>query len=123
MVENEIGGNGSQEEPKYERSGINTSAILKIGGLTIIAAAVIYLLTWLAFMYFDNRETSLGKLQEPAPSVSLREKLPPEPRLQSSPNLDLTQMREKENRELNSYNWIDRDKGTVSIPIDRAIDL
>ena len=49
--------------------------------------------------------------------------LPPKPRLQIAPRLDLAQKRKAEDEALNSYAWIDRSAGTVRIPIDRAIDL
>jgi hypothetical protein len=35
----------------------------------------------------------------------------------------LTELRAKETQELNAYEWIDRDKGVVRLPIDRAIEL
>jgi hypothetical protein len=50
-------------------------------------------------------------------------KLPPEPRLQSAPVLDLREMRAAEDEILNGYGWVDEQKGTVRIPIGRAIDL
>ncbi len=50
-------------------------------------------------------------------------KLPPEPRLQANAVEDLRQMRAVEDQVLNSYGWVDRKKGVVRIPIDRAIEL
>lgn len=43
---------------------------------------------------------------------------PPEPRLQTDPEADLVRFRAKEEKELNSYYWIDRRKGIVHVPID-----
>ena len=51
------------------------------------------------------------------------QKLPPAPRLEVTPVLDLRAMRAAEDKILNSYGWIDPEKGMVRIPIDRAIDL
>lgn len=50
-------------------------------------------------------------------------RLPPEPRLQQAPILDLREMREAEDKILNSYGWIDQQHGIVRVPIDQAIDL
>ena len=46
---------------------------------------------------------------------------PPGPRLQISPERDLEQFRADEEKRLNSYYWIDKQKGTVHIPIDEAM--
>jgi hypothetical protein len=48
--------------------------------------------------------------------------LPPAPRLQLAPSVDLADYRQKELERLNSYGWVDRSVGKVHIPIDRAID-
>lgn len=45
------------------------------------------------------------------------------PRLQLAPDVDLQAFRAREDAELNSYGWIDRTKGVVRIPIERAMDL
>lgn len=47
---------------------------------------------------------------------------PPGPRLQTDAAGDLQQFRADEERRLNSYYWIDRDKGIVHIPIDQAMN-
>jgi len=46
---------------------------------------------------------------------------PPGPRLQTDPAGDLQKFRAEEERRLNTYYWIDRDKGIVHIPIEQAM--
>lgn len=46
---------------------------------------------------------------------------PPEPRLQLDPPEDLAQFRAEEDKRLNSYYWVDKEKGLVHIPISQAI--
>lgn len=46
---------------------------------------------------------------------------PPGPRLQTDAAADLQQSRADEERRLNTYYWIDREKGIVHIPIDEAM--
>jgi len=46
---------------------------------------------------------------------------PPGPGLQTSPERDLQQFRGEEDKRLNTYYWIDKQKGTVHLPIDEAI--
>ncbi|MBV9825437.1 MAG: hypothetical protein JO001_07165 [Alphaproteobacteria bacterium] len=43
------------------------------------------------------------------------------PRLQVSPQVDIAQLRTREDHDLNTYYWVDRDKGLVHIPIDAAM--
>jgi hypothetical protein len=45
------------------------------------------------------------------------------PRLQISPSDDLRTLREREDTDLNTYGWVDRSRGVVRIPINRAMDL
>lgn len=47
----------------------------------------------------------------------------PFPVLQVSPPLDLSAFREREQRELESYGWINRTSGIVRVPIELAMDL
>jgi len=48
---------------------------------------------------------------------------PPAPRLQTAPKADLDRLRGSENRQLNSFGWVDRDKQIGRIPIDDAMKL
>jgi hypothetical protein len=48
--------------------------------------------------------------------------LPPTPRLQIAPSVDLAEYRQKEFERLNNYGWVDRGAGKVHVPIDQAID-
>ncbi|HWI28289.1 MAG TPA: hypothetical protein VN668_15045 [Stellaceae bacterium] len=47
--------------------------------------------------------------------------IPPSPLLQTAPAADLRAFRAEEEARLDSYGWVDRDKGIVHIPIARAM--
>jgi hypothetical protein len=49
--------------------------------------------------------------------------LPPEPRVEDKPYLQLQNLRTLEDHVLDSYAWIDQSQGTVRIPVNRAIDM
>ena len=51
------------------------------------------------------------------------QRLPPVPRLQQFPRNELYDFRTKENEQLHSYGWVDKNAGTVHIPIDDAMRL
>jgi hypothetical protein len=46
---------------------------------------------------------------------------PPGPRLQTDPARDMRQLRADEEKKLNTYYWIDRQKGVIHVPIDEAM--
>ena len=46
---------------------------------------------------------------------------PPQPRLQTNPPEDLARFRVDEEKQLNTYYWVDKQKGLVHIPIDEAM--
>ena len=48
---------------------------------------------------------------------------PPEPRLQRSPSADLKRTRIAADWQLNHYGWVDKEKGIVSLPIERAMQI
>lgn len=58
----------------------------------------------------------------PSPFASY-EHIPPRPRLQEDPALDLQAMHQQENERLYSYGWVDRQQELVHIPIERAMQL
>jgi hypothetical protein len=47
----------------------------------------------------------------------------PQPRLEENERTQLHQFIETEDARLATYNWVDKDKGVVQIPIERAMDL
>jgi hypothetical protein len=46
---------------------------------------------------------------------------PPAPELQTNPSQDLAAFRAEQDRKLNTYYWIDKQKGVVHIPIEQAM--
>jgi len=70
---------------------------------------------------FNFLKTHIGPAEEPG-AMDARH-LPPQPRLQETPILDLKAMRDAEDKILTSYGWVDQSKGVVRIPIAKAIDL
>jgi hypothetical protein len=47
--------------------------------------------------------------------------VPPGPRLQTDPQDDMKRFRAEEEKWLNTYHWIDKQKGIVHIPIEEAM--
>ena len=106
----------------HEQSDVNIRAILGFGGALIVVAAVVHLLIYGLFQYFDRREGVKVPAEYPL-AASQGHHEPPEPRLQIDPRQDLADMRAKEDQVLGSYGWVDKNAGVVRIPIDAAMRL
>lgn len=112
----------NRPEVGHEEKDVNVWAVGKfaifLATLCIVALFVLYGL----FRYFQDREARLQPPPGEGVNVDAR-RLPPQPRLQDAPILDLKQMRDAEDQILGSYGWIDKQSGVVRLPIERAIDV
>ncbi len=59
----------------------------------------------------------------PGSSAAVSQELPPQPRLQAHPALDLLLYKRSEDALLNSYRWVNRQEGIVRIPVGLALDI
>ena len=117
----------------FERRDISTKMVVYfLVGLAIVTVIVHFLLVGL-YDALDKHERAdqppVSPLVSNAP-VDTRLVAPkypqqafPEPRLEINERTQLDSIRIQEEQRLNSYNWVNENAGTVSIPIDRAMDL
>ncbi len=108
-------------EVQFERSDISSRGTF-ITGLSILVG--LWITTGLLYFFYSG----LAKHREHVSSPTLPIEahgyvVPPAPRLQQSPRLDMKRMNRYEDWELSHYHWLDRQQGIVAIPIDRAIDM
>ncbi|HYG62270.1 MAG TPA: hypothetical protein VEL74_06795 [Thermoanaerobaculia bacterium] len=92
-----------------------------IGGLVIVAL-VTHVLMWYLLKGIGHME----KKQDPPPlplAAANTQAPPPEPRLQTSPEVELQSMRAEEDQALTRSSWVDQAQGTVRVPIDVAMDV
>jgi hypothetical protein len=114
--------NFANPDVSHETSDVNIRAILGFGAALVVVAAVVHLLIYVLFGYFNARENAKVPAEYPlAATEGHRE--PPEPRLQTNPRQDLADLRAKEDDTLGSYGWVDKNAGIVRIPIDAAVKL
>jgi hypothetical protein len=106
----------------HETSDANVNAVFGFGVAMMIAGAIVLFLVWLLFGYFTGREARSGVREFPL-AADQQNRLPPEPRLQTSPRQDLIDLRASEEAILNSYGWVDKAGGIVRIPIGEALKL
>jgi uncharacterized membrane protein len=109
-------------ENRHEHRDVNVFALGKFAiGLIIVTIFCIGLVAGV-FQYLLHREGGIPISRMEAPAQDARQ-LPPEPRLEETPALDLQQMRSAEQKLQTSYGWLDESAGIVRLPIDRAMDL
>jgi hypothetical protein len=103
--------------PGHETSDINVWAVGKFAFALVCVTVLSLALLFGLMKYFQSQEATAT-----VPEVEV-DKVFPEPRLLKSESLDLQKFRTGEEQVLNSYGWVDPQKGIVRIPIDRAIDI
>ena len=103
----------------HEETDVNIRAIFGFAAGLLVVAIVIHVAVWGLFRYFDYREARVHGPASPLATGEVR--LPPEPRLQVNPREDLSAFHIQEDAILNGYSWVNREAGTVRIPIAEAM--
>lgn len=111
---------GAQGE-RYERRDANIPALLKIALAMFVTIVVAMVSMYGIFQYFAKSQ-QLGPPASPFESEDVRV-LPPQPRLQVQPKVDLKTYCQSQSKELNSYGWVDEHNGVVHVPVERAMEL
>ncbi|MDH3443526.1 MAG: hypothetical protein OEN50_06345, partial [Deltaproteobacteria bacterium] len=93
----------------------------KVVGVFAAALVALTVFTLLAMGWLISTSSPRGA--KTSPMAFQPEQLSASPGLQVSPGRDLMEMRAMEERQLNSYQWVDPAAGIASIPIERAKDL
>jgi len=58
-----------------------------------------------------------------SPMTVLDSQIPPAPRIEEHPAIEIQQLHGQEEQTLSTYGWVDKKAGVVRIPIDRAMAL
>ncbi len=91
-----------------EIQDVTISLALKLaGGAAAMILLCALLIVWLAPESLHPRRIALPPVAAPV--------------LQISPRADMTRFRAEEQAEMSAYGWVDREKGVVRVPIDRAM--
>lgn len=84
--------------------------VLCLGGLVLL---------WEIFYHWKHHPKAFAQPTSQVKPVQLYQG----PLLQIHPELDLDTYKKKEEKELTSYQWVDRQHGIVKIPITRAFEI
>jgi hypothetical protein len=114
----------SGEVSGHEHTDANVWMIVQFAIWLFASALVVHVLMWLMFVWFvrDRAATAAQAVEFPL-AVQQERRLPAGPRLQAIPANEIFEFRQRENAELTEYGWVDRNAGTVRIPIEQAKEL
>jgi hypothetical protein len=120
----------------YERRDIGTAGILYFLLGLLVFGVLAYFVAALLYSYLEKRSNAeqapVNPLVTNAPAdtrkltVDYKDYLKqnfPNPQLEIDERGQLDKIRDNEAQTLSSYDYIDKNAGTVRIPIDRAMDL
>jgi hypothetical protein len=111
------------EEVRFEREDVNSRSTLWFGIWILVVMVVVAVLVKPFYDMLAEHET---RTQPPAAYALPTEPPAPDattPRLQVEPVADLATLRAHEDRILDSYAWVDKEKGVARIPVEDAMRL
>ncbi len=88
----------------------------------VAVAVVVHLLIWGLIKGFSSYDTHRDPAPSPLPQANTQPP-PPGPRLQTTPEIDLRDMRSEEELELSGAGWVNQQQGTMHVPIDVAMEV
>src|ERR1700737_1264673 len=115
----------------FEQEDLSSkSALYFLAGLVLVCV-VVYLIVFGMYRFLDSYATAHQPPVSPmvTPQADTRAVAPenaetfPQPRLEENERTQLRSFIEDQDRKLAPYDWVDKDRGTVRIPIDRAMEL
>jgi hypothetical protein len=105
----------------YEHTDAHVGPMVKFALWLVISAVIVQV--GLAGMYWLLIRESSERADTRRYPLAVNGRLPAEPRLQQFPRNELYEFRMKEEAELHSYGWVDKNAGIVHIPIEDAMRL
>ena len=91
-------------------------------GLSIVGVLLLSALTAWAFFTVLARQADRSDPRLSALALA-ESRVPPGPRLLDNEMKDVKAFREEQRAILNTYGWVDKDRGVVRVPIERALEL
>lgn len=110
----------SASQPGYETRDVSVRGIVWFAGGLVVSCLVIAVLVIGLFRVLERRHPSLDSASRIAHKPHM---IAPPPQLQVAPTADYEKFRAREEEELTTYGWVDKEAGVVRIPIERAMDL
>jgi hypothetical protein len=101
---------------------VNVRGVLLFGLWLAVAAILVQVGVWALYRVLARQESARERPLPPLVASNLQ-RTPPEPRLEPLPLAPRAKLMEEENGILTTYGWVDKSRGLVRLPIDRAMEL
>ncbi len=102
---------------------IDVKGIVWMGVGLLVTALVVHFLIWGLLRGFDKMDDRRDVPLTPIEASSPQPADFPEPRLQTNDAKDLQDLHKQEDKLLSQAGWVNRQQGTVRVPVDVAIDV
>lgn len=111
----------TSHSPGYEVQDVKGKLVFwSLAVLTVITVICVFVAAWM-FNVLDQKFPTTARQ---VPSVAGADRvLPPEPRLQALPPLDLEKYEADQHAATSTYGWVDKSAQRLHIPVDLAIEL
>jgi hypothetical protein len=110
----------SHADHRHEPTDMHLRSVV-LPGLALGGMVLVFSLTaWWMLNAFAARPLKPDVALSPLAQMP---QIPPQPRLQGHPAVDLANLNAAYDAILNSYGWVDKNAGRVHIPIEQAKDL
>lgn len=106
----------------YEHTDAHVWFIVKVMFWLAVSAVAIHIGLGLVYALMIDQAMEVGEPRYPL-AAAQGERLPPAPRLQQFPRAELEQFRQDEESLLQRYGWMNKEAGSVHIPIEDAMRL
>jgi hypothetical protein len=131
MSDEQIRNHDMSDHGGFEHEDLSPNGVIYFMIGLAVVVVVIYFIVFGMYRFLDTYEKAHQPAMSPmvTPQADTRTighsdtQVFPQPRLEENERMQLREIIEDEDRKLATYNWVDKDKGVVQIPIDRAMDL
>lgn len=109
------------KEKGHEIRDVNVSRVILYGfGMLVVVVVIGIILSAVVYKnmgWFMRQDPATPQFQ------ATSDQLPPMPRLEVRGWKDMDEFRAAEQKQLESYGWVDKDRKIVRIPIEKAMEL
>jgi len=111
----------SQQRPAgHETRDAKIAPIVLTGAGLALTVAIVGLVVYGIFQYLETHPATSARAN---PMSTEQSQIPPAPRIEEHPAIEIQQLHAQENSILSTYGWANKKAGVVRIPIDRAVEL
>lgn len=103
----------------HERKDVDVIGVFMVAAIILLLVVISLLSVWGVIHFFNSDR----KEHRQAPLAARNENAFPAPRLEATPGVALAHDTAAQKVELESYGWVDREKGVAHIPINLSMKL